>query len=100
MPLGPGNGLVTGYTMTRSILADAIALVRGDRYYTTDFTRERAEVPDFFYRSLSNRLFVVAANLTAWGYQDCARDMNNVGITPLPYLNRIELLMLSFLFFH
>ena len=26
--------------MTRAVLGDAIALVRGDRYYTTDFSRE------------------------------------------------------------
>lgn len=42
--------------MTRAILADAIALVRGDRYYTHDFT---------------------PANLTSWGFQDCVRDPNN-----------------------
>ena len=39
MPLGPGSGICCGYTMTRAILGDAIALVRGDRYYTTDYTR-------------------------------------------------------------
>jgi len=42
--------------MTRAILGDAIALVRGDRFYTTDYT---------------------PYNLTSWGYQDCARDPNN-----------------------
>ena len=26
--------------MTRAVLGDAVALVRGDRYYTTDFSRE------------------------------------------------------------
>ncbi|CAL1694713.1 unnamed protein product [Somion occarium] len=56
IPLGRGSGLCCGYTMTRAILGDAIALVRGDRFYTTDYT---------------------PTNLTAWGYQDCARDPNN-----------------------
>ncbi|KAF8595652.1 heme peroxidase, partial [Ceratobasidium sp. AG-I] len=56
MTLGPGSGLCSGYTITRGILSDAIALVRGDRFYTTDFT---------------------PANLTAWGFQDVARDINN-----------------------
>ncbi|KAI0713138.1 heme peroxidase [Cerioporus squamosus] len=56
MGLGPASGLCCGYTMTRAILSDAIALVRGDRFYTTDYT---------------------PANLTAWGFQDCARDPNN-----------------------
>ena len=26
--------------MTRAILGDAVALVRGDRFYTTDYTRK------------------------------------------------------------
>ncbi|KAH8099451.1 heme peroxidase [Cristinia sonorae] len=56
MPLGPGSGICCGYTMTRAILGDAIALVRGDRFYTTDYT---------------------PGNLTTWGFQDCARDPNN-----------------------
>ncbi|KEP48319.1 linoleate diol synthase [Rhizoctonia solani 123E] len=56
MALGPGSGLCAGYTITRSILSDAIALIRGDRFFTTDFT---------------------PTNLTAWGIQDIARDPNN-----------------------
>ena len=40
MPLGPGSGICCGYTMTRAILGDAVALVRGDRFYTTDYTRK------------------------------------------------------------
>ena len=56
MPLGPGSGICCGYTMTRAILGDAIALVRGDRYYTQDYT---------------------PWNLTSWGYQDCVRDPDN-----------------------
>ncbi|KAI0354701.1 heme peroxidase [Trametes cingulata] len=55
-PMGPGSGLCCGYTMMRAILSDAIALVRGDRFFTTDYT---------------------PGNLTAWGFQDCARDPNN-----------------------
>ncbi|KAI0789558.1 heme peroxidase [Abortiporus biennis] len=55
-PLGPGSGICCGYTMTRAILGDAICLVRGDRFYTTDYT---------------------PGNLTAWGYQDCVRNPNN-----------------------
>lgn len=31
---GPGAGLCPGYTVSRAILADAIALTRGDRFYT------------------------------------------------------------------
>ncbi|KAI5117535.1 hypothetical protein M0805_004768 [Coniferiporia weirii] len=56
IPLGPGSGICCGYTMTRAILADAISLVRGDRFYTVDYT---------------------PTNLTSWGYQDCVRNVNN-----------------------
>lgn len=56
IPLGPGSGICCGYTMTRAILADAIALTRGDRFFTTDYTPEA---------------------LTSWGFQDCVRDPNN-----------------------
>lgn len=32
--LVPGSGLCPGYTISRTILSDAVALVRGDRFYT------------------------------------------------------------------
>ncbi|KAJ5720751.1 Psi-producing oxygenase A [Penicillium malachiteum] len=34
----PGSGLCTNYTISRAILSDAVSLVRGDRFYTTDYT--------------------------------------------------------------
>ncbi|KAL0577268.1 hypothetical protein V5O48_004725 [Marasmius crinis-equi] len=58
MPLAGGLRFACGYTTTRAVLSDAIALIRGDRFYTTAFT---------------------PANLTTWGYQDCLRDPNNGG---------------------
>ncbi|KAB8072880.1 heme peroxidase [Aspergillus leporis] len=36
--LVPGSGLCTNFTISRAILSDAVALVRGDRFYTVDFT--------------------------------------------------------------
>ncbi|KAF8519048.1 linoleate diol synthase [Hysterangium stoloniferum] len=76
-PVEPGAGLCPPYTTSRAILAglkklypviiehtssklviDAIALTRGDRFFTADFT---------------------PANLTAWGFQDCQRDTTNAG---------------------
>jgi len=36
---GPGAGLCPGYTISRAILADAVALTRGDRFLTSDLTR-------------------------------------------------------------
>jgi linoleate 10R-lipoxygenase len=47
-----------GYTISRAILSDAIALTRGDRYFTSDYT------PD---------------NLTAWGFADSQRDKKGPG---------------------
>ncbi|KAF7512006.1 hypothetical protein GJ744_002719 [Endocarpon pusillum] len=37
-PVKPGSGLCTTYTISRAILSDAVALVRGDRFYTIDYT--------------------------------------------------------------
>ncbi|KAL0959661.1 hypothetical protein HGRIS_011363 [Hohenbuehelia grisea] len=56
MPVVDGMRFACGYTTTRAVLGDAIALVRGDRFYTTDFT---------------------AYNLTTWGLQDCQRHLDN-----------------------
>jgi len=58
MPLTGGLRFACGYTMTRAVLSDAIALVRGDRFATTSFT---------------------PANLTTWGFQDTMRDPHNGG---------------------
>lgn len=49
----------TSFKITRGVLGDAIALIRGDRFYTSDFT---------------------PVNLTTWGFHDCQRDMNNGGL--------------------
>jgi linoleate 10R-lipoxygenase len=57
-PLVDGAGLCPGYTISRAILSDAIALTRGDRFFTHDFTSH---------------------NLTAWGFADCQRDPNAFG---------------------
>lgn len=52
-PYEPGSGLCPGYTISRTILADAVALVRGDRFYTIDFT---------------------PATLTNWGFNQIKPD--------------------------
>ncbi|KAK1671336.1 linoleate diol synthase [Colletotrichum godetiae] len=54
-PMAPGSGLCGGFTMTRAILSDAVALVRGDRFYTIDYTPK---------------------NLTNWGFNQCSYDLN------------------------
>ncbi|GAA5869954.1 hypothetical protein JCM8547_008113 [Rhodosporidiobolus lusitaniae] len=50
---GKGAGLCGGYSITRGILSDATALVRGDRFFTTDYN---------------------SATLSSWGYQDVTPD--------------------------
>ncbi|KAJ7247649.1 heme peroxidase [Mycena haematopus] len=57
-PVVDGAGLCPGYTISRAILSDAIALTRGDRYFTHDYT---------------------PFNLTAWGFADCQRDPTAFG---------------------
>ncbi|KAJ7155422.1 linoleate diol synthase [Mycena crocata] len=57
-PVVEGAGLCPGYTISRAILSDAIALTRGDRHFTHDYTPN---------------------NLTAWGFADCQRDPKAFG---------------------
>jgi hypothetical protein len=52
--MAPGSGLTPPYTVSRAVLADAVALVRGDRFYTTDYNPR---------------------TLTNWGYK--AADFDN-----------------------
>lgn len=54
-PMAPGSGVCLGYTSSRSILTDAVALVRGDRFYTDDFTPQ---------------------NLTNWGFAEVDSDLD------------------------
>ena len=62
------------WQMTRAVLSDAIALVRGDRFATTSFTRK-------FLGSLyfGRTNMILAANFTTWGFQDTMRDPHNGG---------------------
>src|SRR5216110_1042701 len=36
--IAPGSGLCINFTISRAILSDAVALVRGDHFYTVDYT--------------------------------------------------------------
>ncbi|KAI0046507.1 linoleate diol synthase [Auriscalpium vulgare] len=57
-PVVDGAGLCPGYTISRAILSDAIALTRGDRFFTADYT---------------------PFNMTAWGFADCQRNSDGPG---------------------
>ena len=37
-PMSPGSGLCVNFTTSYAILSDAVGLVRGDRFYTLDYT--------------------------------------------------------------
>ncbi|EKM53767.1 uncharacterized protein PHACADRAFT_260261 [Phanerochaete carnosa HHB-10118-sp] len=57
-PVVDGAGVCPSYTISRAILADAIALTRGDRFFTADYT---------------------PFNMTSWGFADCQRDAKAPG---------------------
>ncbi|EEH45501.2 uncharacterized protein PADG_01651 [Paracoccidioides brasiliensis Pb18] len=52
-PMVPGSGLCASFTISRAILSDAVALVRGDRFYTVDYCPK---------------------NLTNWGFREANFD--------------------------
>ncbi|PYH92083.1 peroxidase [Aspergillus ellipticus CBS 707.79] len=54
-PMIPGVGIAPTYTISRAVLSDAVALVRGDRHYTIDYNPR---------------------NLTNWGYNEVRYDLN------------------------
>ncbi|KAF2749194.1 heme peroxidase [Sporormia fimetaria CBS 119925] len=56
--MAPGSGLCPPYTTSRAVLSDAVALVRGDRFYTIDYNPR---------------------TLTNWGYKlvDTDNGVNN-----------------------
>ncbi|RAQ99836.1 heme peroxidase [Stemphylium lycopersici] len=54
-PMAPGSGLCPPYTTSRAVLSDAVALVRGDRFYTHDYNP----------RTLTNWGFRIADSDTA-----------------------------------
>jgi len=60
-----GMGLCAPYTVTRAVFSDAITLVRGDRFLTLDYT---------------------PANLTNWGIQDVASDLQTLGGAKMHHL--------------
>ncbi|GIJ87821.1 hypothetical protein Asppvi_006734 [Aspergillus pseudoviridinutans] len=54
-PMVPGVGIAPTYTISRAVLSDAVALVRGDRHYTIDYNPR---------------------NLTNWGYSEVRYDLS------------------------
>src|SRR5277367_1217529 len=66
IPMAPGSGLCPNQTIGKAILSDAVALVRGDRFFTVVFT-----IPcSFLIQDYSPR------TLTQFGYNEVASDLN------------------------
>ncbi|RFU32995.1 hypothetical protein B7463_g3353, partial [Scytalidium lignicola] len=57
-PMVPGSGLCPGFTTSYAILSDAVALVRGDRFFTIDYS---------------------PSNLTSFGYTEVSSDFDVAG---------------------
>ncbi|GME49944.1 Fatty acid oxygenase [Neofusicoccum parvum] len=57
-PFSPGSGLCPGFTISEAILADAVALVRGDRFYSIEWGPQ---------------------SLTKWGFAEITVDDNVAG---------------------
>ncbi|KAL9592549.1 MAG: hypothetical protein Q9179_006606, partial [Wetmoreana sp. 5 TL-2023] len=55
VPMVPGVGIAPTFTISRAVLSDAVALVRGDRFYTTDYSTKA---------------------LTNWGYSEVQYNLN------------------------
>ncbi|GFG11879.1 psi-producing oxygenase A [Aspergillus lentulus] len=51
-PFYPGSGLCPGFTISAAILSDAVALVRGDRFYTVDYSP--ASLTNFGFNAASS----------------------------------------------
>lgn len=72
----PGSGLCPGYTISKAILSDANALVRGDRFYTQVRAWRIHEARERFPDSEQD---YNAANLTNWGYHISQSDPQIAG---------------------
>ncbi|KAL8965257.1 MAG: hypothetical protein Q9183_003949 [Haloplaca sp. 2 TL-2023] len=55
VPMVPGVGIAPTFTISRAVLSDAVALVRGDRFYTVDYNTK---------------------SLTNWGYSEVQYNLN------------------------
>lgn len=73
-PMVPGVGIAPTYTISRAVLSDAVALVRGDRFYTVS----RRLLPSGVYLDV-NRMAQTdynPKNLTNWGFNESNYDLS------------------------
>ncbi|KAH7325577.1 heme peroxidase family protein [Stachybotrys elegans] len=60
-PIVPGSGLCPGFTTSFAILSDAVALVRGDRFYTVDYGP--SSLTSFGYTQISSNFDVAGGGV-------------------------------------
>lgn len=74
VPMVPGVGICPTFTISRAILSDAVCLVRGDRFYTVGLLpMSTAEISPAYCKG---QIDYHAKNLTNWGYNEVAYDLN------------------------
>lgn len=58
-PMVPGVGIAPTYTISRAVLSDAVALVRGDRFYTVSFYALQIELSRVWLIASSQRRIII-----------------------------------------
>lgn len=70
--MAPGVGIAPTFTISRAVLSDAVALVRGDRFYTVCYPAPKsAHVHAYAFQIDYN-----PKSLTNWGYAEVQYDLN------------------------
>ncbi len=72
----PGVGICPTFTILRAILSDAVVLVRGDRFYTVKFLSYKLACSLRIEHANPCEIDYHPKNLTNWGYQEAAYDLN------------------------
>ncbi|KAK7739055.1 hypothetical protein SLS53_005953 [Cytospora paraplurivora] len=61
VPFSPGSGLCPGFTISEAILSDAVALVRGDRFYSVEYGPQ--SLTSFGFKEVSSDTDVAAGGV-------------------------------------
>jgi linoleate 10R-lipoxygenase len=73
-PMVPGVGIAPTYTISRAVLSDAVALVRGDRFYTvSEHLHLLFRIPTL---TVCRQIDHNPKNLTNWGYSESNHDLS------------------------
>lgn len=84
----PGVGIAPTFTISRAVLSDAVALVRGDRFYTVNTSLPLPRAVKHFTNIW--KVDYHPKNLTNWGYSEVQYDLSiNQGwlVTTYPHID-------------